>query len=125
MNIKGELVGINTAIFSTSGGYMGIGFAIPSDMAKTVLQSIIKYGKVIRGWLGVTIQDVTPEVAKHFGIEGRTGALVTEVLQDSPAQKSGLKRGDLITQFDGKDIQNSVTLKNTVADTPPHKTVKI
>ena len=96
VNGSGELVGINTAIFSTSGGYMGIGFAIPSDMAKTVMDSIIKHGKVIRGWLGVSIQNLTPELAKSLGIKETEGALISGVESGSPADKAGLKRGDLV-----------------------------
>ncbi len=125
VNIKGELVGINTAIFSTSGGYMGIGFAIPSSMAKAVMKSIIKYGKVIRGWLGVTIQDLTPEIAKHFDIKEKKGSLVTDVVKDSPADKAGFKRGDLIIEFDGKSVEDSTHLRNMVANTPPGKTVQV
>ncbi|HEX9136151.1 MAG TPA: Do family serine endopeptidase, partial [Nitrospirota bacterium] len=95
VNTNGELVGINTAIFSTSGGYMGIGFAIPSDMARSVMDSIIKHGKVIRGWLGVSIQNLTPELAKSLGMKETAGALVGGVEKDSPADKAGMKRGDL------------------------------
>ena len=102
VNNRGELIGVNTAIYSTSGGYMGIGFAIPSDMAKTVLDSIIKHGRVIRGWLGVSIQDLTADLAKSLGITQKAGALVADVVKGSPADKAGLKRGDVITQFDGK-----------------------
>jgi serine protease Do len=107
VNIRGELVGINTAIFSTSGGYMGIGFAIPSDMANSIMQSIIAYGKVVRGWLGVTIQNVTADLAKHFDIEEEKGALVTNVLKDTPAEKAGVKRGDVIIEFHGKSVKDS------------------
>jgi serine protease Do len=125
VNIRGELVGINTAIFSTSGGYMGIGFAIPSDMAKSVLQSIIEHGKVIRGWLGVTIQSLTPELAEQFGIEEQKGAVVTDVLEDSPARKGGLERGDVIVEFAGREVESSVALKNMAAESPPDSTVEI
>ncbi len=125
VNIKGELIGINTAIFSTSGGYMGIGFAIPSNMAKAVMESIIKYGKVIRGWLGVTIQDLTPEIAEHFGIKEEKGSLVTDVVKGSPAEKAGFRRGDLIIEFDGKPVKDSTSLRNMVANTPPGKTVPV
>ncbi|MFQ3573314.1 MAG: Do family serine endopeptidase, partial [Thermodesulfovibrionales bacterium] len=88
VNIKGELVGINTAIFSTSGGYMGIGFAIPSNMVKVVMDNLIKKGKVIRGWLGVSIQQITPELAKQFGLKDDKGVLVGDVIEDSPAEKA-------------------------------------
>ena len=125
VNIEGELVGINTAIFSTSGGYMGIGFAIPSNMAKAVMNSIISYGKVIRGWLGVTIQDLTPELAKHFNIKEPEGSLVTDVVKGSPADKAGLKRGDLIVGFNGKEVKDTATLRNMVASTPPKTEVII
>ncbi len=125
VNIRGELVGVNTAIFSTSGGYMGIGFAIPSDMAKAVMQSIVKYGKVIRGWLGVTIQGLTPELAKSFDIKEDKGALVTDVVKDSPAEKAGFKRGDLIVEFDGKMVKDETSLRNMAANTQPGKTVQV
>ncbi len=124
VNSNGELVGINSAIYSTSGGYMGIGFAIPSDLANSVAQSILKYGKVIRGWLGVTIQNLTPELAKSFGIKEEKGALVTDVMKDSPASKAGLKRGDLIIEFDGKPVEDTTGLRNMVANTAPAKSVR-
>jgi len=119
VNTNGELIGINTAIFSTSGGYMGIGFAIPSDMATNVMDSIIKHGKVIRGWLGVSIQDLSPELAKSFNITEQTGALVSGVMADSPADKAGLKRGDLIIELDGKPVADSVSLRNRVSALSP------
>jgi serine protease Do len=125
VNIKGELVGINTAIFSTSGGYMGIGFAIPSNMAKIVMEGIIKHGKVIRGWLGVTIQDITPEIAKYFGVREREGAIVTDVVKDSPADKAGFRRGDIIIEFDQKHVEDTRHLRNMVANTPPGKRVQV
>lgn len=125
VNVKGELVGINTAIFSKSGGYMGIGFAIPSNMARAVMESIIKYGKVIRGWLGVTIQNLTPEIAKHLGIKVTRGALVTNVVKGSPADRAGLKRGDLIVEYNGKPVNNTIELRNMVARTRPDKIVEL
>jgi len=125
VNTGGQLVGINTAIFSTSGGYMGIGFAIPMDMAKTVMDSIIKNGKVIRGWLGVSIQDITPDLAKSLGITETTGALVSGVMKNSPAEKAGIKRGDIILELDGKTIGDSRILRNMVADNAPGKSVTI
>ncbi len=125
VNTSGQLVGINTAIFSTSGGYMGIGFAIPTDMAKSVMDSIIKSGKVIRGWLGVSIQDLTPDLAKSLGIKETTGALVSGVMKDSPAGKAGIKRGDIITELDGKPVEDSRILRNMVADNAPGKTLTV
>ena len=103
VNVKGELIGINTAIFSTSGGYQGIGFAIPSNMAKVVMESLIKHGKVIRGWLGVSIQPITPDLAKELGVKDEKGALIADIMEGGPADKAGLKRGDVIIELDGKD----------------------
>ncbi len=125
VNANGELVGVNSAIYSTSGGYMGVGFAVPSDLANSVAQSIIKHGKVIRGWLGVTIQNLTPELAKSFGLKEERGALVTDVLKNGPASKAGLKRGDLIIEFDGKPVEDTTVLRNTVANTTPGKTANV
>lgn len=119
VNLKGELIGINTAIFSQSGGYMGIGFAIPSTMAKSVMQSLIKHGKVIRGWIGLSIQDVTPDLAKEFGATESKGALVGDVLEDSPASKAKIERGDIITTYDGVTVRDSNHLRGLVADTAP------
>ena len=125
VNSNGELVGINSAIFSTSGGYMGVGFAIPSTMAKSVAESIIKNGKVVRGWLGVTVQDLTPALAKSFGISEEKGSLVSDVMKKSPASKAGLRRGDLIVNFDGKDVTTTVDLRNMAANTAPGRTVAV
>ncbi len=118
INLKGELVGINTAIFSRSGGYMGIGFAIPSNMAKAVMESLLKYGKVVRGWLGVSIQELTPELKKSFDYQG-TGVLVAEVLPETPAEKAGIKPGDIIVEYNGEKIESVFQLKNLVAETHP------
>ena len=125
VNSNGELIGINTAIFSTNGGYMGIGFAIPSDMATSVMDSIIKHGKVIRGWLGVSIQDLSPELAKSFNIKEQTGALVSGVTENSPADKAGLKRGDLVIELDGKTVADSIGLRNRVSALPPGTKIEI
>jgi serine protease Do len=119
VNSNAELVGINTAIFSTSGGYMGIGFSIPSNMVKTVMDSIIKHGKVIRGWMGVSIQNLTPELAKSLGISETEGALISGVEKDSPADKAGLKRGDLVVALAGKKVIDSTSLRNMVAAMAP------
>ncbi len=115
VNIKGELVGINTAIFSRTGGYQGIGFAVPSNMAKSVMTQLINEGKVTRGWLGVTIQNLTPELAAEFGLESSAGALVTEIFTGSPAEKAKMKRGDIILEVNGKKITNVESLRNSVA----------
>ncbi|RLB07016.1 MAG: transcriptional regulator, partial [Deltaproteobacteria bacterium] len=95
VNIEGELIGINTAIVSRTGGYQGIGFAIPSSLAKTVMEGIIAHGRIIRGWLGVSVQEVTPQIASEFGLHRPMGALIVEVQPHSPAAKAGLRRGDI------------------------------
>lgn len=125
VNVRGELVGINTAIFSTSGGYQGIGFAIPSSMARVVMDNLIKKGKVVRGWLGVSIQPVTPELAKQFDMKDDKGALVGDVVEESPAEKAGIKNGDVIIEFDGKEVSDPAGLRNSVAGTPPGKKASI
>lgn len=125
VNSRGELVGINTAIFSRSGGYMGIGFAVPANMARAVMDSLVKTGKVTRGWLGVSIQEITPELAKQFGLKETRGALVSEVLGESPAAAGGLQSGDVIVSFDGKPVEGPVALRNVVAQTPVGKSVKV
>ena len=121
INIRGELIGINTAIFSTSGGYQGIGFAIPSNMAKSVMDSLIKKGKVVRGWLGLSIQPITPELAGQFGLKDEKGALVGDVVEGSPAERAGLRRGDVVVEFDGKEVRDPAGLRNMAANTPPGK----
>jgi len=125
VNARGQLVGINTAIFSRSGGYMGIGFAVPSNMTRAVMDSLIKTGKVVRGWLGVSIQEVTPDLAKQFGMKEARGALVNEVIPDSPAAAAGIQGGDIITAFNGKAVDSPSTLRNTVAQTLVGKSVKV
>ena len=102
INARGELIGINTAILSRTGGYQGIGFAVPSSMAKQVMDSLIKYKKVVRGWLGVSIQEVTSDLAEEFGVKDLKGALVSGVMKGSPAEKAGIKQGDVILQYNGK-----------------------
>lgn len=125
VNVRGELVGINTAIFSTTGGYQGIGFAIPSNMAKKVMESLIKYKKVVRGWLGVTVQDLDTEMAKQLKLKEIKGAVVTDVQEGSPAAEAGLMRKDIIISFDGKEVEDSAHLRNLVVSTPPGTTVKM
>jgi serine protease Do len=121
----GRLIGINTAIFSKSGGYQGIGFAVPGNMARLVMKQLIKSGRVIRGWLGVTVQELTPELAKRFGHEGTEGALVGEVLNESPAFKSGIRRGDIILEFGSKDVSGPSALKNMAATSSPGMKVPV
>jgi serine protease Do len=125
INVKGELVGINTAIFSTSGGYQGIGFAIPSNMVKAVMSSLIDRGRVIRGWLGVSIQSITPELAQQFQLEKDFGTLVADVVDDSPAEKAGLLRGDVIIEFGGKEVNEPYHLRNIVASTMPDEEIAV
>lgn len=121
-NIRGEVVGINTAIIS---GGQGIGFAIPINIAKTVVSQLKEKGRVVRGWLGVSIQEVTPELAKSFGLKERKGALVSAVSKGDPAEKAGIKEGDIIVEFDGKEIVDYRSLSRIVAATPPGKEVSI
>jgi serine protease Do len=124
MNLKGEVIGINSAILSQSGGYMGIGFAIPINMAKDLLPQL-KKGKVIRGWLGVMIQPITPELKESFELEEEKGALVSEVTPRGPAEEAGIEVGDVIVSFDGKEIQEMNDLPMIVASTPVGKIVTV
>lgn len=125
LNIRGEAVGMNTAIFSRSGGYMGIGFSIPINMAKNIEKQLRTTGKVTRGWLGVVIQDVSEELAKQFGSKDKRGALISEVSTDSPAQRSGLLQGDILIAIDGRTITNVADLRNRIAETPPNTVVAL
>ncbi|HYA03739.1 MAG TPA: PDZ domain-containing protein, partial [Syntrophobacteria bacterium] len=120
-NMKGEVVGINTAIVASG---QGIGFAIPINLARELLPQLEK-GKVVRGWLGISIQDVTPEIAKSFNLKDTKGALVADVMKDSPAQKGGIERGDIVVSFDGKPIASAHELSRIVAGTPPNNNVKV
>ena len=124
-NTRGEVVGVNTAIFSTSGGNIGIGFATPINLAKNVVEQLKEKGKVVRGWLGVVVQMVTPELAESFGLEQRKGALVADVEEDGPADKAGIKKGDIILTFDGKEIKEMNDLPLIVAQTSVGKQAKI
>lgn len=125
VNIRGEIVGVNAAIASASGGFQGIGFAIPSNLARTVLESVVKYGKVMRPWLGVSIRDLDEGLAESFGAKNLKGALVNEVSKDSPAEKAGIKRGDVITHLGGADVLDSGNLKYLVGQSQIDSTVKV
>ncbi|HJT21747.1 MAG TPA: DegQ family serine endoprotease [Nitrospira sp.] len=125
VNVRGELVGINTAIFSQSGGNMGIGFAVPSNLSRSIMDQLIRTGKVVRGWLGVAIQELTPELASQFGVTETKGVLVSDVMDDSPAKKAGFERGDVILEYDGKAMDSPTHLRNAVAQTPIGRKVSI
>jgi len=115
-NLKGEVIGINTAIFSPTGGSIGIGFAVPATLAKSVIAQLKEHGRTFRGWLGVTIQPVTPEIADSLGLKNTNGALVADVNAEGPAAKAGIVTGDVITKFDGKDIAEMRFLPRMVAE---------
>jgi serine protease Do len=125
VNTNGELVGINTAIFSQSGGYQGVGFAVPTSMSKPIYDSLVKNGTVVRGFLGVSIQDLTQDLATSFGRKDRTGALISDVSDDSPAGHAGLKQGDIITAYQGAPVDDAVTLQRQVTNTAVGTTVTI
>jgi serine protease Do len=122
-NMKGEVIGINSAIFSPSGGSVGIGFAIPSTMAENVIKQLKKFGKTSRGWLGVRIQLVTEEIAEAYGLDRPKGALVASVENNSPSYKAGIKPGDIILKFDEKIIKKDRDLPRIVAATKAGKNV--
>ena len=123
--MKGEVIGINTAIFSGSGGNVGIGFALPINMAKAILGDLKEKGQVTRGWLGVMIQRITPELQESFKLENANGALVNDIVPNGPADLGGMKRGDVITRFDGVEIASMETLPKQVASIKPGKSVKV
>ena len=125
INASGRAIGINTAILSGSGGSIGIGFAIPMNLAKPALTQLAQTGHVVRGWLGVEIQPVTDDLAKSFGLPSATGALVANVLDGSPANKAGLKPGDVITEFNGRKVARAEELSRVVAETPSGQNVPV
>ncbi|MCI1277451.1 MAG: DegQ family serine endoprotease [Nitrospira sp.] len=114
VNTKGELIGINTAIFSQTGGYQGVGFAVSTSMSKPIYESLVKTGKVVRGFMGIGIQDLNQELAKSFNVKGNHGAIVTDVKEEGPADKAGLKQGDVIVSYQGTAIEDAVTLQRAV-----------
>ena len=125
VNLTGELIGINSQILSTTGGSIGIGFSIPSNMAKTVMEQLVQNGKVRRGLLGVNIQNLTPETAQALDLKETSGVLISNVRPGSSAEKAGLKRGDVITAINGEKIEDSNTLRNKVAGTLPGNQIKL
>ena len=125
INTRGELIGISSQILSTSGGNIGIGFAIPSNMARNILDQILEGGKVHRGQLGVSIQPMTPELASKFGLSDVQGALVNSVIPNGPAAKAGIRQGDVIVDFNGAAVTDGNTLRNHVASTAPGTKVNL
>src|SRR5271157_4799127 len=120
VNLRGEVIGINTAIVASG---QGIGFAIPSSVVKTILSQLKDKGKVVRGWIGVSIQNISPDMVQSFGLKGSEGALVGDVVPGGPADVAGIKRADVITEFNGKSTKNMSDLSRAVADTPVGKAV--
>ena len=125
VDTDGRLIGVNSAIFSRTGGNQGIGFAVPGNLARSVMDSIIKHGRVVRGYLGILLQPLTEDLAKEFKIEGDKGALVGDVTKDGPAQKAGLKNGDVIVAVDGKNVDGPRELQLLVAAKPPGSDVDV
>jgi serine protease DegQ len=125
VDVNGNLIGINTLIFSRSGGYQGIGFAIPVNIAKRVLEQIIETGTVTRGWFGVDVADISAELAESLGLKGTKGAIIGAIERGSPAEKSGLKLGDIIVAINGRTVPDVNTALNTIAEVPPGKSVPV
>ncbi|MDD5131056.1 MAG: DegQ family serine endoprotease [bacterium] len=125
INISGEVIGINTAIYTPTGGSVGVGFASPINKAKAILGQLIEKGKVTRGWLGVEIRPVDEAVAKQFGLKEAKGALLNNVMKDTPAERAGLKRGDIIIEFNGKPVIDVMGLQDLVAQTEPKKKISV
>jgi serine protease DegQ len=125
VDTSGNLVGINTAIFSRSGGSLGIGFAIPAATAREVMEGLIKNGRVVRGWIGVEPRDLTPDMADTLRLPVKSGVLITGVLQDGPASSGGMQPGDVVTKIGGKPVANTAELLNAVAALPPGSNAEI
>lgn len=125
VNLRGELVGINTAIFSQTGGNIGIGFAIPINLALQIMEQLLETGEVKRAFLGVSMQDMSPELAEAFGLKRQGGAIINQVIDGSPAEKAGIKAGDIVLAVDGKKIRNAEDLRNRVGLLPVGKKVRM
>ena len=125
VDVNGNLIGINTLIFSRSGGYQGIGFAIPVSLAKRVLEQIIETGSVTRGWFGVDVADISTDLAESLGLRGTKGAIIGAIERGSPAEKSGLRLGDIIVAINGRAIPDTTTALNAIAEVPPGKSVPV
>jgi len=119
VDTRGNLLGINSAIYSQTGGSVGIGFAIPVSTAKTVLDSIIEHGQVVRGWIGVESQDITPELADSFGLPRDRGAIIAGVVRGGPADRAGMRPGDILLAVEGKKVGSTNDMMNLIADLPP------
>jgi serine protease DegQ len=125
VDTNGNLIGINTLIFSRSGGYQGIGFAIPVSLAKRVMEQIIETGSVTRGWFGVDVADISPELAESLGLKGTRGAIVGAIERGSPAEKGGMRLGDVIVAIDGKPVPDVSSALNAIAEMSPGRTVPV
>jgi serine protease Do len=125
VNLSGEVVGMNTAIFSRSGGYMGVGFAIPSNLAKAIAEQLVGNGRVVRGYLGVTVQPLTSDIAESLGLKQAQGVLVAQVAEGSPAARAGLKPGDVLQSFDGMPLEDGGQYRNRAALARPGSTVSL
>jgi serine protease DegQ len=121
----GNLVGVNTAIFSRSGGNLGIGFAIPVSIVRQVMQDIIAHGTVTRGWVGIEVQEINPEIAESFALKSTAGALIAGVLRNGPADRAGIRPGDVLIAVSGKPVTDSSSLLNLIAALPPGKVVPL
>ena len=125
INARGELVGINTVIFSKSGGSQGIGFAIPADLAKDIMEQILTQGRVVRGWLGIAGQDITPELAKSFGLHEQRGVLISGVLEGGPADLAGIEPGDIIVRIDNRELESTRDILNIISALKPGQRVAL
>jgi serine protease DegQ len=125
VDTNGNLIGVNTLIFSRSGGYQGIGFAIPVSLAKKVMEQIIETGSVTRGWFGVEVADITPELAESLGLKGTEGAIIGAIERGSPAERSGMRLGDVIVAVNGKSVANSTATLNAIAGVTPGMSIPV
>jgi serine protease DegS len=125
IDTRGNLIGINTAILSSDGSWQGIGFATPTTVARAVMNDLIEHGRVIRGWLGVTVQDITPNLAATFGLNDASGGLISEVVRTSPAHQSGMRPGDVLVGIDGNPVRDGYEAMNTIAGTKPGTTTTL